>query len=496
METEMTQPTPREYSYREFCDFARRFSQVDLLAAIARTALALPSKALDKRFRDTPLWCLAALVKASICHGNAFRTAKPRDRDIRLGCYMYNNLESEDLDQPDLNSGFGLMVRIAYEQLPPQMSNFGEITRLDAFFNGYSGRKQLEVITAETLPELLGAPLMQAVGVAMLLYGSAHANAGIFDPRWMDRPDFAEILRIVSRDDVLSVIDTVFVNTFEEYRAQAEIMPQLPFLERYRVNPLTARPLIRLPDERLIAPIPQLILWKLSPLELYYQGIKRWKEPFTRDMGELLEDYVGRQFDALADAEVWPEVVYKVGKNEVKSVDWIIVFTNLVLLVEVKATRVPAPARAGDPTLDNTYIRTLGKAFTQIDRTSRAIADGMPEFAKVPTDRPMLGIVATLDPWYMANSFGRALLPEPEVPTMVASVREIEALVAIGQRRSASTILIEVTAKDDERRFWELETALGSYSLPGDRNPLLQDAWQRYPFGHQAQANRAAQGTS
>jgi hypothetical protein len=133
----------------------------------------------------------------------------------------------------------------------------------------------------------------------------------------------------------------------------------------------------------------------------------------------------------------------------------------------------------------------LGKAFTQIDRTGRAITAGLPEFAAVPTDRPIVGIVATLDPWYLANSFGRALLPESEVPTMVVSVREIEALVAIGQRRSPSAILLEVMAKDDQRMYWELKTALASYSQPDDRNPLLQDAWQRYPFGHQAKANRA-----
>ena len=47
--------TVRVYSYREFCDYARRFNQVDLLTGIARAALALPGTgAADPRYRRTP----------------------------------------------------------------------------------------------------------------------------------------------------------------------------------------------------------------------------------------------------------------------------------------------------------------------------------------------------------------------------------------------------------------------------------------------------------
>jgi hypothetical protein len=485
-------PDVPEYSYTEFCNYVRRFNQLDLLTAVVRKALALPRGASEPGYAQTPPWALAAMAKASICHGNPYRSTTVGHNDLRVGCFMYNNLRSDDLDQPGLNSGFGILVRVAYEQFPYQISVFEEVSRLEAFFGGYSGRKPLEIVNQATLVDLLGAPLVQAVGAAMILHGSAHANAGFFDPTWMDRPDFVEILNIVPRDDVLAVIESVFVNSFDEFKRQAADMPSFPFLDRYQVNPLTARPLVRLADGRLLAPLPQLILWKLSPLELYYLGVDRWGEAFTRDMGELVEDYVGRQFTALPEATVLPEIKYQEGKNTVKSVDWIVVFPDLILLVEAKATRVSAGARAGSESAKETYERTLGKALSQISRTYRAIQAGVPEFADIPTDRPVLGLVATLDPWYMANSLAREFLPKTEIPIMVASVREIEALVSIGQRRSASQILTEIMAAGDERQKWELETALRPYSEYGDANPLLHQAWRRYPFGSRASRNPAS----
>jgi hypothetical protein len=256
----------------------------------------------------------------------------------------------------------------------------------------------------------------------------------------------------------------------------------LPYLERYLFNPLTARPLLRLRDGRLLAPVLQTIGRKLSPIELYYLGIKRWGQAFARDMGKLLEDYIGRQLASLPGVEVHPEVAYIEKSNVIDSVDWIVVFDDLVLLVEAKATRTPAAARAADVTAQGTYQATLGKAFEQINRTYRALQARVPAFDHILTDRPMFGLVATLDPWYMANSMAREFLPATDIPTMVASVREVEHLVGIGQRRSASGALSEIMRPDDERRMWELGTALGSLDEPADHNPLLDEAWARLPF--------------
>lgn len=275
---------PREYTYEEFCDFARRFNQVELLTAVAQWAASLPDGASEISYRRTPPWALVGLVKASICHGNAYRSTRVRSKDIIMACHMYSNLVTHELHQPGLNSAFNILARIAYEQFPYQESVFEEIARPELFFSGYSGRKQLEVISDESLAELLGAPVRIAVAAELVLYTSAKMNAGFFNPTWLDQPHFVEVLDIVPRDQMLAVIDSVFASDMEQFKQQAAEAPPLPYLERYLFNPLTARPLLRLPDGRLVAPVPQVIGRKLSPIELYYLGIKRWGQAFARDV--------------------------------------------------------------------------------------------------------------------------------------------------------------------------------------------------------------------
>jgi hypothetical protein len=347
----LVNPRPsREFTYKEFTDFARRFNQVGLLTAVGQLAASLPDDVSEMSYRATPPWALAGLVKASICDGNAYRSTPLRPDDIHMGCHMYNNLVTHELHQPGLNSPFNILARIAYEQFPYQESIFEEMARPEPFFTDYSGRKQLEVISDEHLTELLGAPVRTAVATALILYASAQSNAGFFDPALLDHPNFSAVLEVVPRDRILAVIDSVFASNIEQFKEQAKEAPPVPYLERYQFNPLTARPLLRLRDGRLLAPVLQTIGRKLSPIELYYLGIKRWGQAFARDMGELLEDYIGRQLASMPSVEVHPEIAYTEKKDVIHSVDWIVVFDDLVLLVECKATRTPAAARAADVT--------------------------------------------------------------------------------------------------------------------------------------------------
>lgn len=88
-------------------------------------------------------------------------------------------------------------------------------------------------------------------------------------------PQFTDVLATVPQGQIVSVINAVFANSLDDFKRQAAEAPPLPFLDRYMFNPLTARPFVRLRDDRLLAPVPQLITRKLSPMELYYLGSKR-----------------------------------------------------------------------------------------------------------------------------------------------------------------------------------------------------------------------------
>jgi hypothetical protein len=197
-------------------------------------------------------------------------------------------------------------------------------------------------------------------------------------------------------------------------------------------------------------------------------------------MGELFEDYVGRQFEALPQATVTPEIEYRVKKDHVKTVDWFVKTGSHLLLVEAKASRFTLGSRIGDETLETQLQNTVGKAFTQLNRTHKALLDGQLGEA-IPRDLPIIGMVATLDSAYGMNGvFVRKLLPDTDVPVLVASARDIEMLVAIGQREDINPILQGIVS--GEQATWHLGPALSEHYQQGDKNPLHEAAWAKYPF--------------
>jgi len=71
-----------KWSYAHFVSHVRRFSQESVLDAVTAVALDLPHRMDDDshRYIRTPPWALAAVVKASLCHGYPYRSTTMRER--------------------------------------------------------------------------------------------------------------------------------------------------------------------------------------------------------------------------------------------------------------------------------------------------------------------------------------------------------------------------------------------------------------------------------
>lgn len=471
---------PDRTTYEMFKDEVRKFNQQALLELTAAKCIALQDAPVSDWSPMFP-WALAATVRASLIYGNAHRHTIPRETDLARCCLLYQNITPLERSGSPLATPLSIITRTAFEQFPYQESGSEEVARADAFFNGYSGRKGLEVISDQTLKELLGASVTEAVGVGLMLHASAYTNSGYFDPKWLDQSNFEDVLEVTPRPIIEAVLAACFMVDVPGYKAKDAEAPVNPLLPQYTYNPLVDRPLIHMPDGRAIAPIPQLISRRLSPIDVYYAGIRRFGVAFAHDMGELFEDYVGRQFSTLPHATVAPEIVYKVKKSEVKTVDWFVNLGSHLLLVEAKASRFNLASRIGDESLESQLQDTVGKAYRQINRTHQAlIAAQLGD--TVPRDLPVIGVVAMLDSSYgMNGTFVRKLLPETDVPVLVASARELEMLVAIGQRQDVGAILQEII--DGEKSTWHLGPALTEHYEQGDQNPLHEASWAKYPWG-------------
>jgi hypothetical protein len=86
----------------------------------------------------------------------------------------------------------------------------------------------------------------------------------------------------------------------------------------------------------------------------------------------------------MPSVDVHPEIAYTDRRDVIYSVDWIVVFDDLVLLVEAKATRTPAAARAADVTAQERWHRPCrqhGRSHPR--RPHRALRRDLPDHRHV-----------------------------------------------------------------------------------------------------------------
>lgn len=242
-------------------------------------------------------------------------------------------------------------------------------------------------------------------------------------------------------------------------------------------DPVCSHPLLTGFGAGYLCPVPYLALAKATPWGVYFTGLSRHGEGFTRDLGHLFEQYIGRQLRLLPGAQVLGEVTYG-RKNSRKTVGWIVILPEVVLLIEVKSAIPTEPVRLGTPEAAGAVLVKLGKAFKQIDVTAQLIADNAPVLAAVPTGRPVLGLAVTLEPFHIAN-VGFDLFPVTRTPVTVADVTEIENLATI-TGISPGRLLLD-RAADDVRSTWSLDTAFEGRTR--GRNPVLDEAWDSYQLG-------------
>jgi hypothetical protein len=220
-----------------------------------------------------------------------------------------------------------------------------------------------------------------------------------------------------------------------------------------------------------------LVSRAIFPSNLYYVGMKQWGKQFADNLGNRVEQYVGRQLRLLDGDNVEGEIEYAKGQ---KSVDWFWVTDQAVILVECKSARMTLGAKAADDTLGEVVARSIGKARTQIDRTAGFIRNRHPAFAHLPSDRPIIGIIVTAEPFYLGNvgvlhEYGEAGVTDSQV----VSLRELEYFVTL-EEVEAADLLLSVAA-DPEKRTWALSSVM-SELRPLPKNPILEHAWNQYGY--------------
>ena len=481
----MVEPVVSDYKYRQR---VRRYKPSSLVPLIAAAAARYWQQQdwLNSPYRKYTPWALADAARVSLACGTEHNRSDATDQDLLQVLNAFSRFDDPFLRDKDVH---GFLLRMAGQQMTWQVPEYETIARTAAIFEQTPPVQPMECLRPGWDTELFGCTLREYVGSAQLAWASAISCAGHFDPAVFDTPDGRLIARHVGRDTVARVLDAHFAASVTGFRADdqeaAARAGRDGRLRRFTSNPLRGRPLLTGFGPGYLCPVPYLALAKATPWGVYFTGLKRYKEGFARDLGHLFEQYIGRQLRLLPGAQVLGEVTYGPKNDRRKTVDWIVILPEVVLLVEVKSAIPTEPVRLGTPEAAGAALAKLGKAFKQIDVTAQLIADREAVLAAVPAGRPVLGLAVTLEPFHVANA-GFDPFPVTRTPVTVADAAEIENLATV-TGISTGRLLLD-RAADNVRSTWSLDTAFEGRAR--DRNPVLDQAWDSYPWASAARAYR------
>lgn len=420
-------------TYHEYKQRVRRYRRADLLRAVARFNVAvertqigelppLPPNALVKGFS------LAGLARTALASGNEQRSPRQLSWDeVERLCWYYVNVENpEDGTPPGTEHLRQMMARIGYEQFGSQLSPMEEIGRSLVLFDDKAAFAGLP--SADEWRDAFGAAVGDLVNVGFVAHVAAMKHGGVVPIEHMGDSRFDRAYRDISPTQALAVLKAFYTASVGDAASWAEEQEREGY-EKWSPNPLHDSPVIVLADGTHLVPWPRALIARFSPGGLFYPAVRAFGQGFAESLGRAFESYVGDNLRLLRFAEVMPERAW--GKPESRSCDWFVVMPDCVLLVEAKATRPNVEVRLGTPEGHADVLRKVGKAADQLERTAEMVRSGHPAVVDIPSDRPIVGVVATLEPFHFMDSFFyRDVLGDRSIPISVAYSHMIEGTAA------------------------------------------------------------------
>lgn len=267
--------------------------------------------------------------------------------------------------------------------------------------------KFIKYLVDNKFKERFGLPLLDFITMGFILFAGSNKIGG------MRRSYFDQFrekgIKLPSDADLRNFLNQVITDS-EQFRSD-------PDLKKLNLNPLLKYPLIRIwkdsaledpYDDKFIAPIPSLIIYKFST-GIYYQLRTEFGERFTTAFGELFELYIGKLLE-------WYNLPGKIlsGKDirsycrdklhyTGKIPDWVILEDKGIILIECKATYYSQDMYENgvDATIKTCidHIRKANEQFNEFEEIipnlcnlSGVVYDNQPVQKAIVTFEPLLGL--------------------------------------------------------------------------------------------------------
>lgn len=465
----------RRVFYSEFESWVKRYDTRQVLIALAGySASQAEFEGFQDAWRMIAPWTVSGIARQAIISSTR---SGDRPFDERGFHRAVNLFKQVDVTPPKGFELYPFLAGVAHEQFSYQLSAKEDLSRTLAVLLDTPTCDPRQKSEAE-LDELLGSPIRDLATSTFVLYGIAKASHGIVTREAITNIVHESPELLPSLESLLGTL-TRLSATVDEARKDAVSVRQLKGgLQKYGYNPLTRTPFIRLSDDVFAAPQTHFILQSCSLETVYYLGQRFWPATFGSDLGLRIEAYTGRQLRQTGDLEVRSEIKWK-GK---KSIDWFIFTPSATILIECKSAHTTLDARAGAATGAQDVASKVGPAITQINKTVGEIRNHNPAFVGIPADRPFVGLVVTAEPIYASNSAEvRQLMPSPDVPVFIMSMRDLESFATLAPDLLGSTVL--QIASDPYLStidaFSAIKEVLGPYRV-GEPNKLIDEAFKKH----------------
>jgi hypothetical protein len=309
-----------------------------------------------------------------------------------------------------------IILRSVGNQFPYNVPFFGQYGRSLKLFHHIPqqlrGRpNKLDFDFDSAFQKLNGVSLFDFITVGYAAFAAANGNHG-FTGGWFQK----------AREQGLSLDDEVVARVLDQLAADQWQMREL--YEKYKqperrygmydFNPLFVYPLVRpwpkrahttLDEDRLIAPLPQLILTRLAE-GIYQQMFQHYRDDFSRYFGHVHEAYVGEvlQHFALSKMLLSEDEIRRTYKSG-KVPDWVIIDSDTAIFVESKATgfQRKALATADSGAIDRSVSQVVA-GLIQLHEFRDACERRVAGLERLHGCSDFKLLVVTYEPFYIINS--------------------------------------------------------------------------------------------
>jgi hypothetical protein len=319
------------------------------------------------------------------------------------------------------DSIFPLLLRVVGNQFPYNINASGKWGRAEIMFNELPGliRGKNGVPDFDfgcRFRELTGVSVSEFIDIGYLTWCAAKSGNQLGFTRGYFEKARRDGLTIGDDDVVRKVLSHYAADSSVHSALSENTMQPVRDYAANDFNSLFVYPLIRpwpqgsgeqLDLDRMVAPIPDLILYRMTS-GIYYHMRKAYSHAFDNFFGHLLSAYVGRilsSFVPPADLISEEDIRKTFPTSAGKAPDWVIIERKTAILIEVKVARVHRIVYAtGDVEKLDENLEAVRHGLQQMFEFQTAVSRREPGLERLGRCKEFINVVVTLEPTYLADS--------------------------------------------------------------------------------------------